>query len=66
MLGLGLIIAKKERKERRGVVARAPARDGEHLIPVCNAGEGGDQALDEVLAVAPFLVLRRYLILNLS
>ena len=40
--------------------------DGEHLIPACNADEGdggGDQALDEVLAVALFLVLRRYLII---
>ena len=44
-------------------------RDGEHLIAACNAVEGdggGEQALDEVLAIAPFLVLRRYLILNLS
>ena len=46
--------------------ARDRDRDGEHLIAACNADEGGDQALDEVLAVAPFLVLRRYLILNLS
>ena len=38
---------------------------GDHLIAACNADEG-EQALDEVLAVAPFLVLRRYLILKLS
>ena len=50
-------------------MALALVLDGEHLIPACNADEGdggGEQALDEVLAVAPFLVLRRYLILNLS
>ena len=44
-------------------------RDGEHLIAACNADEGdggGEQALDEVRPIAPFLLLRRYLILKLS
>ena len=59
-LGLGLLWAL-EREEGRG---RADG-DGEHLIAACNADEGG-QVLEEVLAVAPFLVLRRYLILKLS
>ena len=46
--------------------ARVLDGDGEHLIAACNADEGdggGDQALDEVLVIAPFLLLRRYLIL---
>ena len=47
-------------------MALALVLDGEHLIAACNAdgGDGGgDEALDEVLAIAPFLALRRYLIL---
>ena len=59
---------RRERKTRARARRRG-VRDGEHLIPACNADEGdggGDQALDEVRPVAPFLALRRYLILNLS
>ena len=60
-----VIAAEKERKERRG---RGDCRDGdgEHLIAACNAGEEGEQALDEVLAVAPFLVLRRNLFIYIN
>ena len=73
MLGLGLIIGRRRERIVLSVVARARApaldggrdRDGEHLIAACNADEDG-QVLDEVLAIAPFLVLWRYLILNLS
>ena len=58
--------AEKERKERLERGRASHVLDGEHLIPACNADEGdggGDQALDEVRPIAPFLLLRRYLIL---
>ena len=57
------------RERGRALIARARrrgVRDGEHLIAARNADEGdggGDQALDEVRPIAPFLLLRRYLIL---